>query len=397
MSKWIFLQKDGYVQSCLIDQGRMLECRLDNREETFVGSIYVARIDNLVSGLKAAFISIGDRTCYYSLTDHSEPLFCKRIRPDKITVGDEILVQIEKDAIKTKDPVARGVLQLSGRYGVVMYPEKGIYFSKKISDETFRSTMKKAFRHKLPEGFGVLFRTNAADAPVEDVQQEIFELAEKLKELTEKAVYRSAGARLWQPETEYLRTLRDLPMHGVEEIVTDCSELYSEISEALKRYPQTQNIPCRLYQDKLLSLEKCYRIPVQLEKALAKQVWLDSGAYLVIEQTEALTAIDVNSGKAAGNKKDMEDFIFRTNLEAAAEIMAQIRLRNLSGIIILDFINMKSKEHEEELLTRLRTLAVSDSVQTTIVDMTALGLVEVTRKKGKDTLERQMKSFEALQ
>ncbi len=390
MSKWVFLQKDRGVQSCLMNQGRMIECRLDNREETFIGSIYVAKVESLVSGLKAAFISIGERTCYFPLGS-TEPVFCRRTRPEKITVGDEILVQIEKDAIKTKEPVARGVLQLSGRYGVVMYPEKGIFFSKKIKDETIKDTLKKAFRHKLPEGFGVLLRTNAAEASLEDVQKEIFTLAEELKGLVEKAVYRTVGARLWQPEADYLRTLRDLPMHGVEEIVTDSEVLYEEISEYLKRYPQTQNIPCRLYQDKLLSLEKCYRIPVLLEKALAKQVWMDSGAYLVIEQTEALTAIDVNTGKAAGNKKDMDTFFFKTNLEAAEEIMAQIRLRNLSGIIILDFINMKAEEQKGELLAKLRMLAAADPIKTTIVDMTPLGLVEVTRKKEKDTLAKQLK------
>ncbi len=390
MSKWVFLQKEGCVQSCLMDQGRMLECRLDNREESLVGSIYVARIDTLVSGLKAAFLSIGERTCYFPLND-ADPVFCRRIRPEKLTVGDEIVVQIEKDAIKTKDPVARGVLQLSGRYGVVMYPEKGIFFSKKIKDEEVKGKLKKAFRHKLPEGFGVLLRTNAAEASLEEVQKEIFELTEQQKMLVEKAVYRTAGARLWQPEAEYLRTLRDLPMHGVEEIVTDSEVLYQEISEYMKLYPQTQAIPVRLYQDKLLSLEKCYRIPILIEKALAKQVWLNSGAYLVIEQTEALTAIDVNSGKAAGNKKDTETFFLKINLEAAEEIMAQIRLRNLSGILILDFINMKSEEHKEQLLTKLRTLAAADPVKTTVIDMTPLGLVEVTRKKEKDTLARQMK------
>ena len=292
--------------------------------------------------------------------------------------------------MKTKDPVARGVLQIGGRYGVVMYPEKGIYFSKKITEESWRDTMKKAFRHRLPDGFGILLRTNAATASREEIEEEMIRLSTQLQEIIEKAPYRSFGTRLWKPQPDYLQTLRDLPMHGVEEIVTDDETLFDELSSALLAYPETAAISCRYYQDRLLSLEKCYRIPFFLEQVKEKQVWLNSGAYLVIEQTEALTAVDVNTGKATGNRKEWEAFLFRTNMEAAREIMAQIRLRNLSGIIILDFINMKDPAHQEELLSCLRSLAVSDPVRTAVIDMTPLGLVEVTRKKEKDTLEKQL-------
>lgn len=376
-----------------MDQNRLVECRVDDRKDSFVGSIYVARVDNLLPGLQAAFVNIGDRICYYSLRENPEPVFLRRARPDRMTVGDEILVQIEKDAIKTKEPVARGVLQLGGRYGVVMYPEAGIFFSRKIADEAFRTSMRKALRHKLPQHMGVLLRTNAADAPTDRVLEEIRSLADQIRELTAHAAYRNAGARLWSPLPEYLRTLRDLPVSGTEEIVTDDKELYQEISKSLIQYPATEAIPCRLYQDSLLPLEKCYRIPVLLEKALDRQVWLSSGAYLVIEQTEALTAVDVNTGKAEGGRKSTEDFLFRVNREAAAEIMAQIRLRNLSGIIILDFINMEEKEHQEELMQYLKELAALDPVKTRIVDLTPLGLVEVTRKKEKDTLARQIETI----
>lgn len=392
MSKWIFLEKQGKVISCLMDGRRMTECRLDDRKPAFVGSIFTARVDHLVPGIQAAFLSAGEKHFYLSLRENPRLIYTKQARPDMLTQGDEILIQVEKDAIKTKEPVARGILQLSGRYGVVMYPEKGIHFSKKITDKTFRSSMRQALENRFEEGVGLLIRTNAADASQEEVISELEALQQCLRDILEKSPYRSVGSLLWQPLPAYLKTLQNLGS-GVDEVITDDEGLYQELSQTLKRYDATSSIPCRLYQDKLLSLDKCWRISHLMEKAMEKQVWLASGAFLVIEQTEALTAIDINTGKAESRKQSMEDFIFEINLEAAEEIMAQIRLRNLSGILILDFINMRDKKHEEALLACLRHLAALDPVQTAVVDITPLGLVEITRKKETDTLLHQYRAW----
>ena len=391
MKKWVFLSGREQVISCLIEDGRMKECRIDDREGSFVGSIYTAQIENLVPSIQAAFLKIGDRRCYFSIKGNPMPVFTRQARPGTYTVGDEILVQIETDALKTKEPAVRSTLQISGRFGVVMYPETGVYVSKKIRDEALAGELKAKLKHRYREQTGVLIRTNAKDADRDEVFAELDRMEETLRTITETAQFRSAGSLLWKPEPAYLKTVQSLTAE-IDELVTDNEELYQELSGCLKQYPATASIPCRLYSDPLLSLDACLRIRSQLEKALEKQVWMSSGAYLVIEQTEALTAIDVNTGKAGGKKKDMEEFVFQVNREAAKEIMAQIRLRNLSGILILDFINMKSREHQEALMAQLRQLAAQDPVPVAVVDLTALGLVELTRKKERDTLERQYRA-----
>lgn len=414
MSKWVFLSKEDKVISCLMNGNRLVECRLDDRRPSFVGSIFVARVENLLPSICAAFLRIGEQRLYLPLKRKKDQagwelsglIFTKQAHTDRITAGDELVVQVEKDAVKTKEPVARGSLQIGGRYGVVMYPESGIHFSRKIVDNDRRLELRQAIAKEC--GYGVLVRTNAAEASTEEVLCEFVSLRKTLEAVLDTASFRSAGSVLWQPDAAYLKTVQSIrPVRSgkdstekktkgdeIEELVTDDKTLFYELSTAVKQYYETAFIPCRFYQGAQLSLDKCFRITHLMEKALEKQVWLSSGAYLVIEQTEALTAIDVNSGKADGKKLEMEEFVLGINLEAARESMAQIRLRNLSGIIILDFINMREKSGEEELLTCLKHLAALDPVKTEIIDMTPLGLVEVTRKKERDTLERQYRDFQ---
>lgn len=195
---------------------------------------------------------------------------------------------------------------------------------------------------------------------------------------------------LWQAQAEYLKEIRDLPAVGSSELVTDSEKLAEEIKEELSAYPETAGIPVRLYSDSVIPLENLYRIPVLLQRACSPVVRLASGAWIRIEPTEAFTSVDVNTGKASAGKKSREEFFLSVNLEAAAELMRQIRLRSLSGIIVADFISMKKKESDEKLMERLRGLAARDPVSTEIVDMTPLGLVEITRKKVREPLTDQL-------
>ena len=188
----------------------------------------------------------------------------------------------------------------------------------------------------------------------------------------------------------YLCTIRDRDTESLSEIITDDPILYQQIKEYLTCYQPEDLQKLRMPEDSSISLDRVYRISLQLNEALQKRVWLKSGGYLVIEPTEALTVIDVNTGKAVTKKKNVQETFFQINVEAAKEIAKQIRLRNISGIIIIDFINMQEEKAREDLLYTLKEFVKQDPVKTTVIDMTALSLVELTRKKERRPLYEQV-------
>ena len=213
------------------------------------------------------------------------------------------------------------------------------------------------------------------------------------------ALWQNAGMRtcyscLYRPESGYLTEIRDTPQEQYEEILTDDPALYEEIRAFLERSCPQAFSALRLYQDSAVSLRNLYGLPAKIREACGKRVWLKSGGYLVIEPTEALTVIDVNSGKYTG-KKGTRDTFRLINREAALEIARQLRLRNLSGIILVDFISMEKKEDEKELLQLLSAELKKDPVKTAVVDMTPLGLVEITRKKVRRSIYEQLSEFSA--
>ena len=187
----------------------------------------------------------------------------------------------------------------------------------------------------------------------------------------------------------YIKNLRDIYDESYDEIITDCQDIYLNLKQYFENNSLTEYGSLRLYNDDRITLSNLYGIPSKIEMALGSRVWLKSGGYLVIEPTEALTVIDVNSGKYESKKGTPDNSAYKINMEAAEEIAYQLKLRNLSGIIIVDFINMK-KNDNEQLLSYLKKLCRKDSVPTDVVDMTPLGLVEITRKKINKTLKEQL-------
>ena len=285
-------------------------------------------------------------------------------------------------------------------------PKTKILLSRKITDASVREMLTKAAEELASvqqlaqpvyqKGFSlsVMVRTNAAEVDSKLVMEEISSCCKQLQTVLEIAAFRSSGSCLWQPLPAYVSTIRDTALNGLESIVCDNEELLNEVKTVLDENGCGEGLTYSLYQDVSYPMRKCYNLDSSLEKALKKQVWLSSGAYLVIEQTEALVAIDVNTGKAVatGRKKEsLDSYFYRINLEAAKEIMYQMRLRNLSGMILVDFINMTDHTLENALMDELSTLARKDPVYTRIVDMKALGLVEITRKKLREPLDKQLK------
>ena len=376
--------------ACLVSESRLLEVRCERSDaESILGNIYVGRVQKIVKSIRAAFIEIAPgKACYYPLKENSAPVFVKKIPPPGLVQGDELLVQVQKEDVKTKAPTVTTNLNLTGRYVVLTSENKKIGFSSKLGKEQkehLRNLVEKCYE----EDFGLILRTNAGNASEDEVVSEIRWLSSRMSGMISKADMRTCFSCIYQASPKYMSYLQNSYQEGLSEIVTDLPEVFSEMKEYCRQYPALEQIPLRLYEDKLLPLSKLYNLERQMERALAKNVWLKPGGYLVIEPTEAMTVIDVNTGKSVA-KKDPRRHFLEINLEAAEEIACQLRLRNISGIIIIDFIDLDSEKDRRTVMQRLRSSVKGDSVPVQVLDMTKLNLVEVTRKKIEKTLSEQL-------
>lgn len=350
-----------------------------------LGQIYIGKVKNIVKNIQAAFIELGNgQIAYYSLQKNTSPLFTKAANGVNVCVGDEIVVQVEKEAIKTKEPVVTSKWSINGRYAVFVYGENFLHFSSKIKDGAWKKSIKEKIELLHLSG-GILIRTNAQYVSEEILFQELNKLHDVFCAIKEKANYRTVYTCLYRPEKDYLTAIRDTYSNDLSEIITDDTEIFQELQQYFAENFPSDLQKLQYYEDKTLPLEKLYGFDLEIQRALQKQVWLKSGAYLIIEPTEALVAIDVNTGKAIKGKQKEETFL-KINLEAAVEIARQLRLRNLSGMILIDFISMKAEEHRRKLMEEFQRLVSYDPIKTVVVDMTKLDLVEVTRKKEKPPL-----------
>ena len=406
MNKIIITEWNGKVLTAWQANDRIVQLSFDDKEEgSILNHIYIGKVKNIAKNIGAAFVEFDDgKVGYYNLTESHIHLFANgRIVPSddpsvRLRPGDEIIVQVIREAVKTKAPVLTGDLSFTGRYCVLTLGNKKVGFSAKISDGPWKNALKPKLEEALlqmagPDGtafpdVGIIVRTNAYEAGEEALFSELSSLKETCLSLLSDAKYRVCGSRVDKNYPSYISVLRDSYAGEAEEVVTDSREIWEELKAYAADRPQDGSVSLRFYEDPLLPLIKVYNLEGALEKALSSRVWLKSGGYLVIEPTEALTVIDVNTGKYIGKNTPAET-IFRINMEAAAEIAVQLRLRNLSGIIIVDFIDMDREEDKERLLKYLRDLCRKDHVKTVVVDITPLNLVEITRKKTKRPLYEQ--------
>ena len=356
---------------------------------SILGNIYIGRVSNVVKNLNAAFIQItaDGGQGYYPMEKQKNPIFTKKIGKKPLCIGDELLVQVEKEAMKTKDPVLSTNLNFTGNYLVLTTENTKLGISSKLEHDArlhFRELLE---AHKKDE-YGLIVRTNAKNAADNEILQELEELEQEFMHIKETAVHKTCFSLIHQPEHGFRKTLQDADLASLTEIVTDDREAYLSITSYYEKNPNFAG-QVRMYEDPMLPLFKLYSLERELRDALRERVWLKSGAYLVIQPTEALTVIDVNSGKNIAKKSAAENFK-KINLEAAGEIARQLRLRNISGICIVDFINMDSEEAKAELMHAFRTELKKDPVPVQLIDITKLGLVELTRKKVQKTLREQI-------
>lgn len=384
MKQFVFTEWNKKKLGILFEDGKAMEIRC-YEADSILGNVYRARVSNLSPNINAAFVDIKKgESCYLSMDDY---------HGEKLKVGDLVTVQVVRDKIKTKRYAVTTDISLQGDYAVTtLFAPVGV--SSKITDSARKKELKTLMQNLLiaeqdaqfylAEGnvaeiewikkltLGGIIRTQAEHAEDAAITREIEGQARLLYSIMKKSEYATQYTCLYHTEVEYIKDIRR--MHALQdvEIVTDIPE----VTEAIPEIP--------LYTDEY-TLTLRYSLASLLEKTLSKRAYLKSGAYLVIEPTEAMTVIDVNSGKSIKGKNAEEQFL-KINIEAAKEIARQLRLRNISGIVMIDFINMKEESHNHGLMKNLAEYVRTDPVRTTVVDMTKLGLVELTRQKGKRAL-----------
>ena len=377
----------------LIRDNQILSVQVERESNHAVGNIYVGKVQNISENISAAFVDLGgDYLAFLPLTEAKHAHVTNR-RPDgRLKAGDELLVQLVKEPMKTKLAGVTTRLSLPGQYAVVgMRPvsekESRVQVSSKLSvkqQEHFRSL---ETLQAIAEKHCLIVRTNASTLVDETpLLAEAESLSQTLTHLLEIAPTRTCYSCLYRSKPDYAAFVENAYRDEYDEVITDLREVY----DALANLCRDADIPLRFYEDSLLPLYKLYAVENRIQELLAKKVWLKSGGYLVIEPTEALISIDVNTGKYESGK-DKEETFLRINREAAEMIALHLRARNLSGIILVDFINMKSKTNETALLEQMRSLLKKDPIPAKALDMTRLGLMELTRKKIAPSLAEQLR------
>lgn len=383
--KILIEKKDGRIRTYLMEDGEVVEIHSspenDSGEGYFrLGDIYIGKVKKIVPNIGAAFIEIENGVnCYFDIKGAETAFFTHKSGSRKLCEGDELVVQISKEAVKSKAPTVTGNISFTGRYAVITHGNTRIGVSSKIQ-KALRDEYKQKLCGMKNENYGIIVRTNARDVSFEEVIAEIDSLTGQYHSLISKAKTRKCFTCLKSAPPSYILDLKNVYMEGMQEIIVEDKALYTRIQSFFKtELPDKLHI-LKLYENASLSMDKLYSTEKILQDALRERVWLRTGGYLIIQPTEALTVIDVNSGKSI-SRKDNEEGALKVNLEAAREAARQIRLRNLSGIVIIDFINMEEEENIRRLLRELKFYLEKDPIQTSLVDMTLLGLVEITRKK----------------
>ena len=389
LSKLIITRMEIHGVACTVaalsEEERIVEIRLEsNQEKSILGNIYTGQVENIASNIQAAFVQIEPgKRCYYPLAEAQRAVFSAgRKGSGPLRPGDELLVQVSRDAMKGKLPALTSNLNFTGRYLVLTTGDKKFGLSSKLAQEDRHrlSGWLKEEAERPDKEFGIIVRTNAADASKEEILKELEWLKGRYHKAVVQGRNRTCFSLVLETEPFYVAAVRDAYGRDLDEIITDVPEIREMILGYLEEISPELKEKLRFYQDKLLPLYKLYRVETALDTIQKEKVWLNSGGFLVIQQTEAFVSIDVNSGKYTGKKK-MEETFRKINLEAAAEISRQLRLRNLSGIILIDFINMENPDHRDELFHVLQKLLRKDPIKSRAIDITPLHILEMTRKK----------------
>ena len=389
MLEVIVSRKKEEKQIALIENGKLVEIydesENDNKNE---GNIYIGVVKDILPGMQAAFLDIGtEKNSFIHLKDilpqedetnqkenkNQEQDIKKVVRP-----GDKLLVQVKKDSNAKKGARVSAHLTLAGRFTVLMPNTDIITISQKIENEAERKRLLEIARGILPENTGVVIKTAAYKKEKEEIEKDINLLLEQWKKIKEDAEKcKDFPALIYKNPGIVEKLIIDLADEKIEKIIFDNKEEYEHISQMLKEHGIENSIKLELNQN--TDLLDLYEITRQKEKLEARKIWLNCGGFITIDQTEALTAIDVNTGKYMGTK-NLEDTVYKVNYEATIEIVRQLRLRDIGGIIIIDYIDMKKQENKDKIEKLLKQELKNDRAKTQVEGFTRLDLMELTRK-----------------
>tara|TARA_A100001015_G_C15020176_1_gene727575 strand:+ start:404 stop:1984 length:1581 start_codon:yes stop_codon:yes gene_type:complete len=421
----VALLENGDILDYLID--RMIDTKEDNRP--VVGNIYKGRVLRVLPGMQSAFIDIGhDKAAFLYVDDAYLPSLEEQremmknrmlieetklknsgeVIPDEMSTlaesvmsfrrdvhisdflkeGQEILVQVAKEPISTKGPRVTRHITLAGRYIVFMPFIEHTGVSRRIEQDEERLRLKEVLDSIRPEGKGIIARTVAEGQSHKVLKSDYNMLVKIWKEINKKSQKVKSPNLVYKDLTFIQRVLRDITDEDVDQIVVDSKTDYKIVEKFVTKYLSSMKGKLQHYTDDMPIFEH-YGIDIEIERAISNKIYLKSGGSINVDQTEALVSIDVNTGKFVG-KKTLEDTILKTNLEAVKEIAYQLRLRNCGGIIIIDFIDMMKDEHKEAVYHSLLEALKRDRAKTNVLPISALGLVEMTRKRTRETLTRVM-------
>lgn len=373
----------------LVENGNLIEKYEENNQiKRLEGNIYFGKIQNVLQGMQAAFVDIGERkNTFIHLKDILPKLDTKQEDPEEalkksnikdiVRVGMPILVQVKRDSTNKKGARVSSHMNLPGRFCVLMPETNIITVSQKIEDLKERERLIKIIKENVPEHYGVIVRTSAEGKREEDIIKDIKQIVKRWEEIQKEVGKgnQSIPRLIYQNPGIVKRLLIDLVDQDIQRIIVNEKEQEIEISEILKEIGKQIQVICKNEND----ICDIYGIKTQLEKIQNRKVWLKCGGFITIDKTEALTAIDVNSGKYIGTK-NLEQTVYTVNREASIEIAKQLRLRDIGGIIIIDYIDMKEQKHKEKIIEILQENLKHDRSKTQIVGFTQLNLLEMTRK-----------------
>jgi ribonuclease G len=382
-----------------LENGVLTECFVERKnDKSIVGNIYKGKVVRIVPGMDAAFVDIGleksaflyvgdlivDAMMYEEFEEIGVPVEANERIEGVIEEGQEIIVQVSREPIGHKGTRVTSRITLPGRLLVLMSATEHVGVSRRIEDEEERKRLAAILKGMCPKGFGLIARTACEGKKEDELLADLGFLRRMWESIQGKARKMRAPSILHQDLRLIFRVIRDLHAHGLKKIVVDDFALYTKIEEFLKEYLPEE--PCEIeYYDEKEDLFEFYRIEIEISKLAHKKIWLKSGGYIVFDYTEALTVIDVNTGKYLG-KRGLEDTILRTNLEAVKEIAYQIRLRNVGGIIVVDFIDMERKDSRETVFQALLDTLKRDRIKTFAYPISELGLVQLTRKRTRENM-----------
>ncbi len=397
MDKKIIVNCDNRAtRVALLEKGKLVEIDFERPlQQRVVGNLYKGTVANVLPGMQAAFIDIGlGKNAFLYVDDifngweDESPPPARSSIEKLLKIGEEIMVQVVKEPYGSKGARVTGQITIPGRYLVLVPGADYIGVSRRVESQSERERLRREVEKLKPDDVGLIVRTVAEGVEKNVMEQDLQFLIQLWNRISTRFEQKPAPAILYQDLSLTCRIARDLFVEEFSSFLIDNEHEYDKVREIVDYISPHLQSRVKLYKEKEPIFER-YGVEVELEKALARQVWLRSGGYLVFDEAEALTVVDVNTGRYTG-RRNLADTILKTNLEAAEEIARQVRLRDIGGIIIVDFIDMTVEEHRQKVIDKLNVSIRNDRTKTYVLGLTNLGLVEMTRKKVRQDLSEYL-------